>query len=92
MDEYDERVRVKLEKEQEKKKKNKLEIANQLDQYNINIIKKMKEDEMEGKLIKKQVEEEIERQKMKDLEKKKKIATTREEFRAANDELIRIQQ
>lgn len=88
MEEYDTRVRVKFEKAEEKKKKNKLEIANQLDQFNINIIKKMKEDEMEGKLIKKQVEEEMERQRVKELEKKKKIAKTRAEFRLANDELI----
>jgi hypothetical protein len=40
----------------------------------------MKEEQIEGKLIKKQVEEEMERQRVKDLEKKKKIARTRVEF------------
>lgn len=37
----------------------------------------MKEEQLEGQLVKKQVEEEIERQKMKDLEKAKKVAKTR---------------
>lgn len=92
MEEYDTRVQVKLEKEAEKKMKNKVEISKQLNEFNINVIKKMKEDQMEGKLIKKQVEEEMERQNVKELEKKKKVAKTREEFKVANDELIKIQQ
>ena len=50
----------------------------------------MKEEQAEGLLIKKQVEEELEREKIKDLEKKKKIARTREEFKQANDQLIKL--
>jgi hypothetical protein len=45
---------------------------------------------MEGKLVKQQVQEDMEREKMKDLERKKKAARTREEFKKANDELSRI--
>ena len=52
----------------------------------------MKQEQLEGELIKKQVEEEMERQKMKDLEKTKKIAKTRSEFKEANDMLIKLQQ
>jgi hypothetical protein len=47
-------------------------------------------NEMEGKLMKKQVQDEIEREKMKELEKKKKAAKTREEFKKANDDLLTI--
>jgi hypothetical protein len=36
------------------------------------------------------VQEEIEREKMRELEKKKKAAKTREEFKLANDDLLRI--
>ena len=51
----------------------------------------MKQEQLEGEHIKKQVEEEMERQKMKDLEKTKKIAKTRSEFKEANDMLIKLQ-
>ena len=37
-------------------------------------IKKMKEEQLEGELIKKQVEEEIEREKLRDMERKKRAA------------------
>ena len=43
----------------------------------VNYIKKMKQEQLEGQLIKKQVEEEIERGKMRELEKAKKVAKTR---------------
>ena len=37
----------------------------------------MKEEELEGELIKKNVEEEIEREKLRDLERAKRVAKTR---------------
>lgn len=48
----------------------------------------MKEEQLEGELIKKQVEEELEREKLRDLERKKRAAKTREEFKKANEELL----
>lgn len=42
--------------------------------------------------MKKQVQEEIEREKMRELERKKKAAKTREEFKKANDDLLVIRQ
>jgi len=51
----------------------------------------MKEEQLEGQLIKKQVEEELEREKLRDLERMKRAAKTREEFKAANEELLKIQ-
>jgi hypothetical protein len=38
------------------------------------------------------VEEELEREKLRDMERKKRAAQTREEFQKANDELLKIQQ
>jgi len=51
----------------------------------------MKEEQLEGELIKKQVEEEIEREKLRDMERKKRAAQTREEFKKANEELLQVQ-
>jgi len=38
------------------------------------------------------VEEELEREKLRDIERKKRAAQTRQEFQKANDELLKIQQ
>ena len=50
----------------------------------------MKEEQLEGELIKKQVEEELEREKLRDIQRKKRAAGTREEFKKANEELLQI--
>ena len=92
MEEYDERLREKLEKEYHKKMKNAQNVQDQLEDFKLNYIKKMKEEQLEGELIKKQVEEELEREKLRDIERKKRAAATRQEFQKANDELLKIQQ
>jgi hypothetical protein len=71
--------------------KNATDINNQLDDFKLNYIKKMKEEQLEGQLIKKQVEEELEREKLRDLERMKRAAKTRDEFKRANEELLKIQ-
>ena len=91
MEEYDIRLREKLEKEYHKKMKNSKEVQDQLEDFKLNYIKKMKEEQLEGELIKKQVEEELEREKVRDLERKKRIAQTRDDFKKANEELVVIQ-
>ena len=48
----------------------------------------MKEEQLEGELIKKQVEEELEREKLRDMERIKRAAKTREEFKQANEDLL----
>lgn len=50
----------------------------------------MKQEDLEGQLIKKQVEEELEREKQKELERKQRVQQTRKEFETANEELLRI--
>ena len=87
MAEYDERLREKLEKEYHKKMKNAANVQDQLEDYKLNYIKKLKEEQLEGELIKKQVEEELEREKLRDLDRLKRAAKTREEFKHANEEL-----
>ena len=81
MAEYDERLREKLEKEYHKKMKNAQNVQEQLEDYKLNYIKKLKEEQLEGELIKKQVEEELEREKLRDMERIKRAAKTREEFK-----------
>lgn len=51
----------------------------------------MKEDQLEGELIKKQVEEELERERLREIERQKRVQQTRKEFEDANAELLRIQ-
>jgi len=91
MAEYDERLREKLEKEYHKKMKNAQNVQEQLEDYKLNYIKKLKEEQLEGELIKKQVEEELEREKLRDMERHKRAAKTREEFKTANEELLQMQ-
>lgn len=91
MVEYDERLRSKLEKEYHKKMKNAESVNEQLEDFKMQFIRRLQEDEMEGQLIKKQVEEELEKEKLKELAKRKKAAKTREEFKQANEDLVKLQ-
>lgn len=85
MVEYDERFREKLEKEYRKRMKNAENISTQLEDFKMSFIKRMKEDELEGELIKKQVEEDLGREKLKELERRKKASNRNEEFKVANE-------
>lgn len=91
MAEYDERLREKLEKEYKKKMKNAENIMTQLEDFKMAYIKTIKEDELEGELIKKQVEEELEREKEKELARRQKAANQRTQYQKANEELLKIQ-
>ena len=71
--------------------KNAQNVQDQLEDFKLDFIKKMKEEQLEGQLIKKQVEEELEREKLRDLERKKRAAQSREEFKKANEDLLKIQ-
>jgi hypothetical protein len=89
--EYDERLREKLEKEYKKKMKNAENIQTQLEDFKMSFIKRIKEDELEGELIKKQVEEELEREKQKEMERRKAAANQRDQYKRANEDLLKIQ-
>lgn len=53
MSEYDRRVQEKAQKEIAKKEQNSKLIQDQLYEYQVNYLKQMKQDKMEGKLMKK---------------------------------------
>lgn len=74
MSEYDERLWEKLEKEYKKKMKNADNVKTQLEDFKMAFIKRIKEDELEGELIKKQVDEELEREREKEMLRRKKAA------------------
>jgi hypothetical protein len=57
MEEYDVRMREKLEKEYNKKMENAKAISDQLDEFKLNFIKNLKEEMLEGELIKRQVQD-----------------------------------
>lgn len=78
MQEYDERLREKLEKEYRKKMKNADNVKTQLEDFKMAFIKRIKEDELEGELIKKQVEDELEREREKELARRQRAAAQRD--------------
>ena len=74
MREYDEKMRAKLEEEYKVKQNNAREISDQLEDFKLTYIKKIKEEMLEGELIKRQAEEDLEREKQKEIARLKKIA------------------
>ena len=69
MRDYDEKMRAKLEEEYARKMENAQEISTQLENFKLNYIKQMKDEILEGELIKRQTEEDLEREKLKELAK-----------------------
>lgn len=69
MEEYDSKMRAKLEREYNKKMENAKAISDQLEEFKINFIKQLKEDMLEGELIKRQTEEDLEREKIRELQR-----------------------
>lgn len=60
---YDEKMQAKLEVEYKNKVTNAKDISDQLESFKLNYIKSLKEEMLEGELIKRQVEEDLEREK-----------------------------
>jgi len=67
MKEYDEKIRTKLEEEYQRKMENAQAINTQLEDFKLNYIKGLKEEMLEGELIKRQTEEDLEREKLREL-------------------------
>ena len=67
MQENDAKMRAKLEREYNKKMDNAKAISDQLEEFKINYIKQLKEEMLEGELIKRQAEEDLEREKIREL-------------------------
>lgn len=77
MKEYDEKMRAKLEQEYKLKMQNAQDISDQLETFKLNYIKQLKEEMLEGELVKRQVEEDIEREKLREIARQKKVAQMR---------------
>jgi hypothetical protein len=60
-------MREKLEAEYNKKMENSKAISDQLDEFKLNYIKTLKEEMLEGELIKRQAEEDLEREKVREV-------------------------
>ena len=69
MTEYDEKMRAKLEQEYKLKQQNAREISEQLENFKLNFIKTLKEEMLEGELIKRQTEEDLEREKLREVQR-----------------------
>lgn len=92
MAEYDQKMREKLEREYNKKMENAKAISDQLEEFKINYIKNLKEEMLEGELIKRQVEEDLEREKVRELQRQKKAAAIKADIMKANADQIRTQE
>ena len=87
MDEYDENLRRKLDAEYKKKHQNARVIKQQLFDFKVNKIKQIKEEKLEGELIKRKALEDQEQARREEMERKMKQATMREDLMKANEEL-----
>ena len=89
MQEYDEKMRAKLEQEYKMKLTNAKDISDQLENFKLNYIKQLKEEMLEGELIKRQTEEDLEREKMREIARQQRIAQMRADFADANQQLLK---
>ena len=92
MQEYDEKMRAKLEQEYKLKMVNAKDINDQLENFKLNYIKQLKEEMLEGELIKRQVEEDIEREKQREIARQMKVSQMRSDFSDANKELLKMKE
>lgn len=88
MREYDEKMRAKLEQEYKLKMQNATDISDQLENFKLTYIKQLKEEMLEGELVKRQVEEDIEREKLREIARQKKVAQMRSDLAHANKEIL----
>jgi hypothetical protein len=77
-------MREKLEAEYNKKMENSKAISDQLDEFKLNYIKTLKEEMLEGELIKRQAEEDLEREKVREVQRQKKMQGIKEDIAKAN--------
>ena len=92
MSEYDEKMRAKLEQEYKLKQQNARDISEQLESFKLNYIKQLKEEMLEGELIKRQTEEDLEREKQREIQRQQKVAQMRADLSEANKQLMKIKE
>jgi len=89
MEEYDARMQERAEEAAKRKIETAKVLKTQLVETKHAHIRRMKEEMLEGELVKRKAKEEIERDRLKELERKKRQAKSREEFKQANEDLKR---
>lgn len=92
MTEYDEKMRAKLEQEYKLKQTNARDISEQLETFKLGFIKQLKEEMLEGELIKRQTEEDLEREKQREIQRQQKTAQLRADLAEANQQLLKIKE
>lgn len=92
MVEYDEKMKRKLEQEYSLRQENSKNISDQLESFKLSYIKQIKEELLEGELIKRQVEEDLEREKQKEVARQKKSAQIRADLGEANKNQLKQKQ
>jgi hypothetical protein len=65
-------------------------IHDQLEDFKCHTIQGMKEEMLEGELIKRQVQEDIEREKIRELQRQKKMHQMKEDIAKTNVEQVRM--
>ena len=68
------------------------DISEQLENFKLNFIKQIKEEMLEGELIKRQVEEDLEREKHREIMRQQKVAQLRSDLSEANQQLLKIKE
>lgn len=91
MQEYDDKMQAKLEVEYKNKISNAKAISDQLEEFKLNYIKGLKEEMLEGELIKRQAEEDLEREKQRELARQKRAQQMKQELIEANKTQILLQ-
>ena len=92
MTEYDEKMRAKLEQEYKMKLSNAKDISDQLENFKLNYIKQLKEEMLEGELIKRQTDEDLEREKQREIQRQQKVAQMRADLAEANQQLMKMKE
>ena len=92
MGEYDAKMRAKLEQEYKLKQQNAKDISEQLENFKLNYIKQLKEEMLEGELIKRQTEEDLEREKQREIQRQQKVAQIRADLAEANQQLMKMKE
>ena len=92
MSEYDAKMRAKLEQEYKLKQQNAKDISEQLENFKLNYIKQLKEEMLEGELIKRQTEEDLEREKQREIQRQQKVAQIRADLAEANQQLMKMKE
>ena len=87
MEEYDKRMQERLEEMYKRKQDTAKVVKDQLHQSKMTYIKKLKDEILEGELIKRKAREDLEAARIAELQRRAKQARTREDLDSANQDL-----